>query len=184
MFAELVLEFEENGCHDVLGEMYMELEMYNKWIGQFFTPAHVASMIGKMVESSKDEIERQGFIKVCDPCCGAGVLLIEFASNCKDVNVNYQRDVLFIAQDIDPVVAKMCYIQMSLLGMPGYVKIGNTFIPQDTDEYWFTPMYLLSGFTWRRQKNFAAEAIESTIIEESTQILRETESGQFELVFD
>ena len=33
---------------------------------------------------------------------------------------------ILVAQDIDPLVAKMCYIQLSLLGCSGVVIIGNT----------------------------------------------------------
>lgn len=39
-------------------------------------------------------------------------MLIAFANICKDdLNINYQKDILFVGQDVDPVVAKMCYIQ-------------------------------------------------------------------------
>jgi hypothetical protein len=75
-----------------------------------------------------------------------------------DMGINFQHDVLFVGQDVDPVVARMCYIQMSLLGMPGYVIIGNSLLYPPTGrihpecEYLYTPMYFIQGFRWRRQK--------------------------------
>ena len=204
MLAELVLEYEENGCHDVLGELYMELEMYNKWTGQYFTPAHIASAMSKLTEPSKNEIEseieRQGFIKVCDPACGSGVMLIEYANNCKELGINYQKDVLFVAVDIDSIVALMCYIQMSLLGMPGIVCIANTLSGKpygEPESRWFTPMYITSGFVWRKQKsaapvpngdikphNVAETATLVPNVGENPEISRETDGGQFEIIFD
>jgi type I restriction-modification system DNA methylase subunit len=152
MYIELVKEFNEIGCHDVLGELYMELGMHNKWHGQFFTPKHIAGLMAKLTEPKKEDVEKRGFIVATDQCCGSGVLLIEFADNCKNIGINFQQDVLFVGQDIDPVVARMCHIQMSILGMPGYVKIGDSLNPKDSDQILFTPFYVLSGFTWRKQK--------------------------------
>ncbi len=80
-------------------------------------------------------------------------MLIACAGECASQGVNYQRDVLFVAQDIDPVVARMCFISMSLLGMAGYVVIGDS-IRMDTQnwDYYFTPMYFVHGFPFRKQK--------------------------------
>ena len=74
--------------------------------------------------------------------------------------MNYQQSVLFVGQDIDSIAAKMCYIQMSLLGCPGYVYIGNTltepisgsdFCPvvSRPEDLWFTPMYSLNIWRYR-----------------------------------
>ena len=159
MFAEIVLALEQEGITDVLGDIYMELEMYNHWRGQYFTPEPICRMMGKMVDSDvPDLIEEHGFISVHDSCCGSGAMLIAFAHNCKDDGIDFQRKVLFVGQDVDPVVARMCYIQMSLLGMPGYVMIGDSlrYPPligkqHPECEYLFTPLYHIHGFRWRRK---------------------------------
>lgn len=36
---------------DVLGEVYMELELGNKWKGQFFTPYHVSQAMASVTLS-------------------------------------------------------------------------------------------------------------------------------------
>lgn len=63
--------------------------------------------------------------------------------------------VLVVAQDIDKTVALMCYIQLSLLGVAGYVKVGNSLTEPMTDNdnkenYWYTPMYFSPVWTMRR----------------------------------
>lgn len=69
--------------------------------------------------------------------------------------MNYQNHVLVVAQDIDETVALMCYIQLSLLGVAGYVKVGNSLTEpmvsgDTTKNYWFTPMYFANVWTARR----------------------------------
>ena len=70
-------------------------------------------------------------------------------------NLNYQNHLLVVAQDIDETVALMCYIQLSLLGVAGYVKVGNSLTEPITDNdnkenYWFTPMYFSNVWVLRR----------------------------------
>ena len=107
------------------------------------------------------EIKDKGWISVNDPACGAGALLVAFANVCRKNDINYQTQVLFVAQDIDYLVGMMCYLQMSLLGMPGYVVIGDTLvspgtsydrrglIPADNGNIWYTPMLRRSVWQYR-----------------------------------
>ena len=60
-----------------------------------------------------------------------------------------------MAQDIDEIVALMCYIQLSLLGVAAYIKVGNSLTePMSTDDngenYWFTVMYFSDVWAMRR----------------------------------
>lgn len=112
----------------------------------------------------KEKIILEGYVSVNDPCCGAGCMLIAFANVCKDVwKVNYQEDVLFVGQDIDPVVAKMCYIQISLLGCPGYIVVGDSLseplggtdtnpIVKDGNNIWYTPLWFIGLWEFRLPK--------------------------------
>ncbi len=160
------LALEENPAQDFLGKLYMQFHLENKWHGQFFTPWHIAELMAKMVvgDDLKEKIVSGGYFSVYDPCCGAGCLLIAFANICKDdLNINYQKDILFVGQDVDPVVAKMCYIQISLLGCPGYVVIGNSLtepiIGTDTNpivtnntDIWYTPLWFMGFWAFRYPK--------------------------------
>lgn len=165
MFAEIVNGIEENPDQDFLGELFMTLELSNSFAGQFFTPYDLCLAMADITgqkELLMEQIERDGWISVNDPACGAGALLVAFANWCLRCDVNYQTSVLFTAQDVDCTVACMCYIQLSLLGCPGYVVVDNTLtkpstalddrglIPKPGPNVWYTPMYFRDMWHWRR----------------------------------
>lgn len=69
--------------------------------------------------------------------------------------LNFQNHILFSAQDIEETVALMCYIQLSLLGVAGFVKVGNSLTDpirngDSLENYWFTPMYFSDVWHTRR----------------------------------
>jgi hypothetical protein len=163
MLAETVCGIDECPDQDFLGELYMALELGNHNAGQFFTPYCVCTAMAKITGSDiKERIERDGWISVNDPACGAGALLVAFANECLRQGVNYQTNVLFVAQDIDMIVGCMCYIQLSLLGCPGYVCIDDSIlrpctcldkrglIPTPGERIWYTPFYFRTEWTYRR----------------------------------
>lgn len=163
IFALLVDAYERNSDQDLLGELYMALGLGNDNNGQFFTPYDVCRCMSEMSwGSATEQIEQKGWVVVNDPAVGAGALLIAFANTCRRHNINYQQSVLFVAQEIDFTTACMCYIQLSLLGCPGYVYVGNTLtdpctsidgralIPAKPDNCWFMPMYFHSTWAFRR----------------------------------
>lgn len=154
LFAVIVEALEQNPDQDFLGDLYMNLNLSSSHKGQFFTPYNLCRCMAQMnMDGLAQTIAEKGWANVLDPCCGAGALFIAFANEAKRVNINYQTDIFFVAQDIDPVVAHMCYIQMSLLGMAGYVVIGDSLsapavsldkyglIPNPDQNIWYTPMY-------------------------------------------
>ena len=80
---------------------------------------------------------------------------------------------------------------MSLLGLPGYVIIGNSLL-MECREVMYTPMYFIHGFQWRKQRkrptvpdNTAPIDTEETMpqpTEESATIIleySENKAGQF-----
>ncbi len=112
-----------------------------------------------MVNNVVEQVKRQGYVTINDPCCGAGATLIAGINSAKKQlekeNLNFQNHVLVVAQDIDFTVAMMCYIHLSLLGAAGYVKVGNSLTDPVTAEdnmknYWFMPMYFSKVWTMRR----------------------------------
>lgn len=162
----LVDALDRNSHQDFLGRLYMSLDFGSSWRGQFFTPWNVAMMMARMIAEKETEIPPdKGYISVGDLCCGAGGLLIAMAMAYSDQykDWNYQKDLLFVGQDIDRVVALMCYIQLSLLGCAGYVIIGDSLqypiCGQDLFptlgegcEIWYTPMWFHPTWTLRREK--------------------------------
>lgn len=160
LVAQTVLALEDNPEQDFLGGIFMELNLGNSSNGQFFTPYHVCDLMAKIaVDDVSKEIAEKGYITIHDPCCGAGATLIagvhEVRRQLEKMNLNYQNHVLVVAQDIDEVVALMCYIHLSLLGVAAYIKVGDVFCNpikegDSTDNYWFTMMYFSDVWQTRR----------------------------------
>lgn len=153
-----------NPEQDFLGSMYMKLNLGNHWKGQFFTPYHVCQCMAEITMSETTENNKgKDYLSVNDPACGAGATLIATANTLRKRGVNYQTDTLFVGQDIDRVVGQMCYIQMSLLGCPGYVVIADTITnpvcgsviapaEKPDQEFWYTPFYFTDIWMARRLK--------------------------------
>lgn len=124
IFAEIVGALEDDPDQDFLGQLYMQLELGNHWKGQFFTPYNISSMMSQMsLSGAQNEIENKGWISICDPCVGGGAMLIAARNVFARNNINFSNHVLFVGQDIDRVVGLMAYIQIALLGCPGYIVI-------------------------------------------------------------
>lgn len=160
LFANMVMSLDSNLEQDFLGSLFMELNLGNDAKGQIFTPYHVCQL---MADIAMDDVSKQvkdkGYFTINDPCCGAGATLIAGIHTARKAlekdNLNFQNHILVVAQDIDFTVALMCYIQLSLLGVAGYVKIGNSLTePMTTNDsmenYWFTPMYFSNVWAMRR----------------------------------
>jgi len=164
LFSELaahtVMALEENPEQDFLGSIYMSLNLGNQHNGQFFTPYHVCELMAEIsMQDAVLKIEKEGYITINDPCCGAGATLIAGVHAAKKrlekADYNYQNHVFVVAQDIDMTVALMCYIQLSLIGVAGYVKVGNSLTDpittnDSTENYWYTPMYFFPVWSMRR----------------------------------
>ena len=166
LFPQLVTEtvnsLEENPAQDYLGDLYMGLGLGNHWRGQYFTPFQLCrGMADLSLQDAEEHINREGWISILDPACGAGAILIAAANTLRSKGINYQERALFVGQDIDPIVAMMCYIQLSLLGCPGYVAIGNSLttpltghplLPTSREglDIWITPIFYTEKWLLRR----------------------------------
>lgn len=91
------------GLTDVLGETYMMLELGNARAGQFFTPYHVSRMMAMMtIGDGGPAVREHGFIRVQEPACGAGGMVIAVAESLHDAGHNYQQAMHATCIDIDP----------------------------------------------------------------------------------
>ena len=164
LFPELIVQttmaLEDNPEQDFLGKIYMRLNLGSDARGQFFTPYHVAALMARCIAGDvAAHVKEHGYYTIHNPCCGAGGLLIagihEARRQLEKAGMNWQYHVLVVAQDIDYIAALMCYIQLSLLGVAAYVKVGNSLTDPMTandtlENYWFTLMYFHNVWVMRR----------------------------------
>lgn len=165
LLALLVDALEEDPEQDFLGEMFMVLELGSHWKGQFFTPYSICRLMAAMTnQDAEQRIQQRGWVSVCDPCCGAGALLIAARNEMVRRGLGF-RQALYVAQDIDRTVALMCYLQLSLLGCAGYVVVGNTLTqpsvsptgspllitPTEGQEVWLMPAFFDEAWVYRIQ---------------------------------
>lgn len=152
IFAKLVDMAEENPFRDLLGDLYMQLEMGSSALGQFFTPYHVSYAMAKSmrIEDVKSTIENQGYITVNEPACGGGATVIAFCEFLYKNDINYQKECVIVCQDLSRLTAMMCYVVLSILGCSAVVKCADTLRDPYTNwenerrkgsEIWTTPMF-------------------------------------------
>lgn len=114
---------------DILGELFMALDINSVRSGQFFTPGPVAEMMARM-QFDKDNflkmVEEKGEVTICDPAVGSGVMLLAFgkviASELGREHLRYAR---FYGNDIDLRCVLMTRIQIRMNGMDRVGRMAN-----------------------------------------------------------
>ncbi|EBA8055334.1 DUF1738 domain-containing protein [Salmonella enterica] len=145
---------------DFLGQIFMNLELGNARHGQFFTPYSVSYTMARMTLSDGLSVLTSGerdFITVSDPACGAGGMIVAMAEAMLEAGFNPQKQMVAYCVDIDPVAAMMCYIQLSLMGIPAIVATGNS-LTVDIKREMATPMFVLGHWHHRWQAGQARQA--------------------------
>lgn len=154
MFGELIMMYEETGeITDILDSIYMNTKSKDKSLGQVFTPTNVSDFMAKVLientDTLKHNIEKNGFITMCEPTCGAGGMILSLAKAMKNRGINYQQDLLVEAIDIADICTYMTYIQLSLYGIPAIVYCGNS-LKQEMQFKMETPLFFLQYWKFRK----------------------------------
>lgn len=144
ILAILVNLFEEK-IHDYLGYIYMKCEMGNSRTGQFFTPFNLSELTAQLSIDNIETIKQTNdIITLNEPACGGGGLILAYLKILKDNNINYQKRVKIVAQDLDFRSVYMTYIQLSLIGARAKIVQGDTLIEtnvKDKERVFYTPMW-------------------------------------------
>lgn len=134
---------------DFLGAVFMSLELGEGAWGQFFTPFHVSQLMSDItIGDCSTIIEQNGYVRVLEPTCGAGGMIIACANTLLNQGYNPQTQMIAVCTDIDEVAARMCYVQLALLGIPAIVNIGNS-LTQTVRQTLHTPMLMLNAFRFK-----------------------------------
>lgn len=152
ILGELIMALEKEPS-DILGQVFMEMDLGNKWKGQFFTPMPVAELMAEVsIDQIRKTIDKDGYITVNEPAAGAGAMIIALAKVLEQHGYNYQKQMVVITQDTDIKSVYMAYIQLSLLGIPAKVIHANT-LTLEVYEEWDTPFYVLNMWDYRLKKD-------------------------------
>ncbi len=130
---------------DVLGQLYMELELGNQNTGQFFTPSSLSELMAQINYGDELKDMKKPFITLSEPACGAGGMVLAFVKVMIGHDNNPAEKLWVQCIDIDRVAAMMCYIQLSLWNVPAQIIVGNTLSMKLREQY-FTPAHYL--FAW------------------------------------
>jgi hypothetical protein len=164
LFALLAAALEENREQDFLGQLYMEYRFGDVKKGEYFTPYEIASMMSQLTGDSRENTEK--YVSVNDPACGSGVMLIAYINQLIKNNQSPHLEALVVGSDLDPCIALMCYIQLSLLGAAGYVCIRNIIaepminnVLNPPDDAFITPLFFHPVWAYRKMRESMREII-------------------------
>lgn len=137
---------------DFLGMTFMQLELGDKHRGQFFTPWSVASMMAKLQFTGLEQkLQTQPFVTISEPACGAGGMMIAAAVEMQALGYEPSQHMWVSCVDIDTVAVSMAYIQLSSLGIPGEIVLGNV-LANERRLVMYTPMHWLEKWPLRIQQ--------------------------------
>ena len=189
MFAQLQLELGINkdvGYRDVLGQLLTSMELIDKGNGQFFTPAHIAELMGELCYNDKDfaaEIKGRGYCVLREPTCGGGALVFGGVEAFKRQGFNPEERLVVIATDLDERCVLMTYVQCAMYRIPAMVQQCNFMENKLLSPPWYTPMFVANRWDkilasqqtlWVPNKN------SPPVVEENPSVVKE-ECGQISL---
>jgi len=131
---------------DVLGPLYMELEIASKDQGQFFTPPELSELMARMNFGDQlVALKDKPFITLAEPACGAGGMVLACVKVMLAHGMNPAERLWVQCIDVDRTAALMCYIQLTLWNVPAEVIVGNT-LSWELREVWYTPAHHQGSF--------------------------------------
>lgn len=140
LFALMVRAFQLETC-DFLGSLFMDLNLGDKYRGQFFTPASVCRLMAQLqCGDLPAQLATRPFITASEPCCGAGGMMLALADGVREAGFDPAQHLWVSCTDVDPVAASMAYIQLSLAGIPGEVVTGNV-LTNERRRVMYTPAH-------------------------------------------
>lgn len=144
---------EKNPNQDYLGELFSQFQ-WSKDEGLYLTPYDEAKSAAQFC---LEQTVANPFTSLRDPNCGSGTMLIAAFNQMTSMNRNPHMRLFCIGLEPDFTTAMMCYIQISFLGIAGYIMTGgnlNRSLKELSliapEEAWCTPAYYHR--TWQARR--------------------------------
>jgi type I restriction-modification system DNA methylase subunit len=145
ILGELIMAFDKE-YEDHLGKIYMEMSIYNKGTGQFFTPYNLSKLTAQLVG-----IEEKSTITIDEPAVGSGGMVIAYAEHLLKKGINPQSKLIISASDKDINCVRMSHIQLSILGLRAKIFHRDT-LAMNTWKVIYTPFYYAPASSYAKRK--------------------------------
>ncbi|MBC8955069.1 integrase [Xenorhabdus sp. PB62.4] len=137
---------------DFLGSVFMQLNLGDKALNQFFTPWCMARMMAEIqLQDVSARLQEKPFVTLYEPACGAGCMTLAAADVLREQGYDPLCSLWVSAIDIDPLAAVMAYIQLALTGIPAAVTIGDALHDNGSKRTRYTPAHYLGNWSQRLQ---------------------------------
>lgn len=161
---------------DFLGRISGEIGALHDGLGQFFTPFEVSKMMAIMTldnDETRAIVERQGFVTMCEPACGAGGMVLAAAEVLDEMGLDPSICLWVQATDVSDTAYKMAYLQLAACNIPADVIRGDS-IRMESWEAAITPakisFVLHHGERWRAWCESSWASAEQTIAEKAERL--------------
>jgi hypothetical protein len=144
----------ESEMGDFLGQIFMSLDFGESRMGQFFSPYSLCRLLSDLsLGDKKEALSNKPFITLSEPTCGAGGMIIAFAQSMVESGFNPSQQLFVEARDIDPLASMMCFVQLSLLGIPAIIITGNS-LTMEENRVMYTATYYLNNWRYKLKKHY------------------------------
>lgn len=128
IYLDIIARAMEGGSWtDPLGDLYMDITSRHKSsrMGQFFTPEDLCTLMAEISldrnRKAVDDTDQP--ITVNEPTAGSGRNVLAF-----EMSRNREQRCYYVAEELDPICAKMCACNMMAHGLHGMVIQRNTIL--------------------------------------------------------
>lgn len=151
LLGNLLAAMEQEPFTDILGRIYMKLDMGNGSLSQVFTPSCISALCGKMVfdENTHEKLANGEVITLSDCCVGSGGMMLSYAGLIHEAGYNPQTQLRITCNDIDSLCVAMAFIQLTFSGLKACIWCGDTF-SQEPRECFYTPFWFVPDDLDRR----------------------------------
>ncbi len=128
LLGEMILQASD-GYKDMVGQLYMDLDISNRHSGQFFTPYNLSRLTARMAFDRGDfdkAIAEKGYVSVSEPTCGSGGMIVAMADVMKSEGYHPSVHLIAVAQDIDRMCVNMTYLNCAIYDIPATIILGDT----------------------------------------------------------
>lgn len=137
-FSQLLAQLVTNGRGegDFLGKIAGEAWSLNDNIGQFFTPYDVSRLMAQLLFDPCEHIEAKGFFTMHEPASGSGANILALAERVATMGYEPAETMLVSAVDIDQLAFQMCFLQLTVAGIPAQVILGDSLTMKFRESAW------------------------------------------------